>query len=66
MRAKVAVMTAQSTQNQATHVHELRDGERNFVFHLSDKDIFVRTGRQLIELLVNLTSALSYGGGNST
>ena len=37
------------TQTQATHVHELRDGERKSVFHLSDNDIFVRTGRQLIE-----------------
>ncbi len=42
-------MTADSTQKSAKHVHELHDADRNFVFHLSDNDIFVRTGRQLIE-----------------
>ena len=42
-------MTAKSSQESVIHVHESHDGDRNYVFHLSDNDIFVRTGRQLIE-----------------
>ena len=36
-------------KKSAVHVRELQDGNRDFVFHLSDNDLFVRTGRQLIE-----------------
>ena len=42
-------MTADMEKKSAIHVQETQDGDRNFVFHLSDNDLFVRTGRQLIE-----------------
>lgn len=42
-------MTTESSQKSVTHVHESQDGDRDYVFHLADNDIFVRTGRQLIE-----------------
>ncbi len=42
-------MTADMEKKSAIHVRESQDGDRNFVFHLSDNDLFVRTGRQLIE-----------------
>lgn len=42
-------MTADVEKKSAVHVRESHDSDRDFVFHLSDSDLFVRTGRQLIE-----------------
>lgn len=42
-------MTADAKKQSPTHVYESQDGDRNFVFHLAENDIFIRTGRQLIE-----------------
>ncbi len=42
-------MTADAEKKSAIHVRESQDGDRQFVFHLDDNDLFVRTGHQLIE-----------------
>jgi hypothetical protein len=42
-------MPAKSAQSERTHVTQSREGEREFVFHPQNDDLFVRTGRQVIE-----------------
>jgi hypothetical protein len=45
----LTIMNADMEKKLAVHIRESRDSARDFVFHLSDNDLFVRTGRQLIE-----------------
>jgi hypothetical protein len=39
-----------NTQSSSdVHLHEQRDGDKRYVIHPGDNDIFVRTGRQIID-----------------
>jgi len=42
-------MDAMDTQNDAIHLNERRDGDARVVIHPGDNDVFVRTGKQVIE-----------------
>lgn len=42
-------MTAPNTDEARHLIHEGRDGENQYVLHPSDNDVFVQTGKQVIE-----------------
>jgi hypothetical protein len=42
-------MTTREEQQAPSHIKETSDGERPYIIHPEDNDLFVRTGRQVIE-----------------
>lgn len=42
-------MTDTRTKKEAVRISEARDGERRYLIHPEDDDLFVRTGKQVIE-----------------
>ena len=42
-------MSETAPEQRDVHIHASRDVERQFVLHPADNDVFVRTGKQIIE-----------------
>lgn len=48
-RDRCIMDTKNTKKTEAPHISEAADGSRQFVLHPDDDDLFIRTGRQIIE-----------------